>query len=58
MTVRETMEKIRAARETARQLHNMGIERQAPGVFWDAEELLTEYAIVLENMKVNGGKDE
>lgn len=52
MTVREAMTKIRAARETANALHKMGEDGPAPGVFWDAEELLVEYAIMLEDMEV------
>ena len=52
MTVREAMTKIRAARETANALHKMGEARSDPGIFWDAEELLVEYAIMLEDMEV------
>lgn len=52
MTVREAMQKIGAARQIANSLHKLGADRPFADVFWDAEELLVEYAIMLEDMEV------
>lgn len=52
MTVREAMQKISAARQTANSLHKFGEDHSGFGIFWDAEELLLDFVKLLEDMEV------
>lgn len=58
MKVSDVIDKIDACTKTAAEMAKLADNEEKPGVFWDAEELLLDYAVALKNMEVkSNGKD-